>query len=234
MKKKLFTAVMLLLSVTMQAQIKVHEDNQVSIGCLNGDFGLQITPNGYIYSRTQNNNTYSWANLSMANTFGQKHWIVMNLFNTDSDCYGKHMFYVYGNGKLFYTRQYSISIDNSCLSTGNTRPIDSEEALATILNLTGYYYEEDPLVTPEEIMNNEYVNKEAVEGMIADLQKNSVSLSAKNLAEVFPDAVRTDVEARLCIDYQAITTLLIGAVKQQQKEIDALRKTLQEHGLMEP
>jgi len=61
-----------------------------------------------------------------------------------------------------------------------------------------------------------------------------VGLSGENLAGVFPDAVRTDPEARLCIDYNAVVTMLVEAVKQQQAEIELLRKTLEENGLLEP
>ena len=92
----------------------------------------------------------------------------------------------------------------------------------------------EPTVTLEEIENNEYVDISAVEGMIGDLEKHKVSLSAENLAEVFPDAVRTDPQARLCIDYNAVVTLLTQAVKKQQAEIELLRKVLEENGLMEP
>ena len=109
-----------------------------------------------------------------------------------------------------------------------------ERALSTIIGINGYYYDEDNPYTPEEIENNEYVSEEAVEGMINDLEKSKVALSAENLAEVFPDAVRTDSEARLYIDYNAVVTILVEAVKQQQSQIELLRKALEENGLMEP
>lgn len=236
MKKALFTLVIVLLSMAAQAQIKVHDDNWVSIGCLNGNFGLQVTPIGFTYCRTQNMDNYSWATLSMANRFGQKHWIVENLYNTDSVCYKKHMFYVYGNGSVFSTGQYSIPpFSAKCLYENDSESlIDDEEALATILGINGYTYKEVPIASPEEIENNEYVDGEAIEGMKDDLEKRRVSLSAENLAEVFPDAVRTDPQARLCIDYNAVVTLLTQAMKKQQAEIELIRKTLEEHGLMEP
>ena len=70
--------------------------------------------------------------------------------------------------------------------------------------------------------------------IVNDLEKKTVALSAENLAEVFPDAVRTDPDNRLGINYNAIITMLTEAVKQQQTEIQLLRKTLEENGLLEP
>ena len=234
MKKALFTMAIVLLAIMAQAQIKVHDDNWVSIGCLNNSFGLQVTPIGYTYFRTQSDKNYSWATLSMANQFGQKHWIVENLYNDSTHCWKKHMFYVYGNGSVYCSGLYSISYPHLCLQNYNSSSIYSEDALTTILGINGYYFEEDALITQEEIEENEYIDDEAVEGMIGDLKKRKVGMSADNLAEVFPDAVRTDPQARLCIDYNAIVTMLVGAVKQQQAEIENLRKALEEHGLLEP
>ena len=125
------------------------------------------------------------------------------------------MFYVYGNGNVFSTGQYSIPpFSAECLYDNNSESlIDDEEALATILGINGYTYQEVPIASPEEIENNEYVDEAAVEGMKSDFEKRKVSLSAENLAEVFPDAVRTDPQARLCIDYNAVVTLLTQAMK---------------------
>ena len=67
--------------------------------------------------------------------------------------------------------------------------------------------------------------------MIRDLGKRNIGLDVSLLGEVVPDAVRTDTEARLCINYNAVITLLVEAVKQQQEEIKLLQKTLEENGL---
>ena len=80
----------------------------------------------------------------------------------------------------------------------------------------------------------DYIQEEAKEAMVSDLEKRSIGLDASLLRDVFPDAVRTDTEARLCINYNAVVTLLLEAMKQQQKEIEFLQKTLVENGLMEP
>lgn len=231
MKKALFTFAVLLFAVAAQAQIKVHDNNWVSIGCLNGNFGLQVLPGGYTYFRTEHNNSFGWATTSKANNKTQKHWIVENNFNDSTHCLKKQMFYVLGNGIVHCT---GLVCNNPISCMDNYSPIDRERALSTIIGINGYYYDEDNPYTPEEIENNEYVSEEAVEGLINDLEKSKVALSAENLAEVFPDAVRTDSEARLYIDYNAVVTILVEAVKQQQSQIELLRNALEENGLMEP
>lgn len=228
MKKALFTFAIVLLAVVAQAQIKVHDDNWVSIGCLTDDFGLQVTPIGYTYFRTQGNTDYSWATLSKANRFHQKHWIVENQY----DSIGQHMFFVYGNGHVYSDGFYVFQHGTGKPTKYDTEPIDSRLALSTILGINGYYFEEDPYLTPEDIESNEYVNENAVEGMLSDLGKKGVGLSGTNLAEVLPEAVRTDPEARLCIDYQAVVTMLIEAIKEQQNEIERLQAIMEENGLM--
>ena len=80
-------------------------------------------------------------------------------------------------------------------------------------------------------MESEYIQEEAKDAMIRDLGKRNIGLDVSLLGEVVPDAVRTDTEARLCINYNAVITLLVEAVKQQQEEIKLLQKTLEENGL---
>ncbi|MCR5660362.1 MAG: hypothetical protein K6G25_13690 [Bacteroidales bacterium] len=229
MKKAFMTLTIILFAVAAQAQIKVHDDNWVSIGCLNGDFGLQVTPIGYTYYRTQDSADYSWAVLSMANIDTQKHWIVQNIYKPEYK--NDFTFYVSGNGNVHSKATYITAIQEN---NRDREPINSREALNNILGINGFYYETDSQVTPESIEGSEYVCEEAVSGMIADLEKKSIGLSGENLAEVLPDAVRMDTEARLCIDYNAVVTMLVEAVKQQQAEINSLRQVLEENGLMEP
>lgn len=158
----------------------------------------------------------------------QKHWIVEDQY----DNAGSHLFYVYGNGIIHSTANFIIPIPVNKTTRDNLEPIYGEDALSAILGINGYYYTLDSQTTPEDIENNEHVNEEAVEGMIADIGKRSLGISADDLAEVLPDAVRTDPEARLCIDYNAVVTMLVEAVKQQQAEIESLRQTLEENGLL--
>ena len=71
------------------------------------------------------------------------------------------------------------------------------------------------------------MDPEAVEAMYADFEKRTAALSGSNLEEVFPEAVRTDPKNRLCIDYQSVVTMLVEAVKEQQREIEELRGALE-------
>lgn len=176
----------------------------------------------------KNNTAYSVAVLSKANNFHQKHWVVENQYLTDS--LGKDMFYVLGNGHIYSKGCYIIPANAS--KRTNAEPIDSRIALATIQGINGFYYSEEPQLTPEDIESNEYVSEEAIEGMISDLDKRRIGLSSNNLVEVFPDAVRTDPEGRHCIDFNAVVSMLIEAVKEQQHEIEALRRTLEGNGIM--
>ena len=235
MKKSLLTIAIMLLTVAAQAQIKVHDDGQISLASLTKNYGLQVCQNGYTYLRTQYNTDYSWANMTMGNAAHQMHWIVQNKYSTEEDCRDLFMFFVRSNGHVYSTGSYALNRPSDCINGSNSkRSVGSEEALSVILGITADYYDEDDTTTPEEIENNEYINAEAVEGMINDLGKHTVGLSAENLQEVFPDAVRTDPQARLFINYNAVVAMLTQAVKEQQTQIELLRKTLEDNGLLEP
>ncbi len=51
--KKIFLVIAILMlsnSLTINAQLKIFDDNWISIGSLyKGGFGIQVTPNGYTY-----------------------------------------------------------------------------------------------------------------------------------------------------------------------------------------
>ena len=176
MKKALFTLTIALLTISAQAQFKIHDSGHISIGSLTHSFGIQVQPSGYASFQTQSNANYSWGTLSKANACMQKHWVIENQYNNSTSCWEKHMFYVYGNGIVHYTSHYCIG--NSCLGPNNSKShISGENALSTILNIDGYYYKEEPMTSPEEIENSEYIDREAVEGMIGDLEKYKVVLS---------------------------------------------------------
>lgn len=131
-------------------------------------------------------------------------------------------FYVYGNGQTYATHYYTIS---SSGSSKGAEAIDGGEALSIITGIKGYYYEPENQETPS-LEGNEFVAPEAVEAMYADFSKRTAGLSGSNLEDVFPAAVRTDPQNRLCIDYQSVVTMLVEAVKEQQHEIEELRTAL--------
>lgn len=232
MKKSLLTLAIVLLAVAAQAQFKVHDNGHVSVGCLTRDYGLQVYPGGFSTIKLKNSSSYGWIINSSSNLSTEKQWVVTNR-DTTSTLYRQQVFYVLGNGTVWARDSFTYGLGPTVLRTGSD-PIDKEMALASILQLRGYYYDENNTVTPEEILGSEYIQEEAKEAMVSDLEKRSIGLDASLLKEVFPDAVRTDTEARLCINYNAVVTLLLEAMKQQQEEIEFLQKTLEENGLLEP
>lgn len=230
MKKTLFTIAIVLLAVAAQAQLKVHNNGHVSIGCQTQNYGVQVQPNGHSSFKLGSSTPYGWINNSNSNLTTEKQWIVTNRDNA-STLNGEQVFYVLGDGTVWARDSYTYGIGHIALRAG-LDPIDKDEALHSILQLQGYYYDENNTVTSEEIMGSEYIQEEAKEAMVGDLEKRYIGLDALLLREVFPDAVRTDTEARLCINYNAVLTMLVEAVKRQQEEIELLQKTLEENGLL--
>ena len=240
MKKALLTLAIALLAMAAQAQIKMHQNGYITFQTLSNTTtqGVSIGPapywtvnfNGNVHFKQggifiKDANNYDWMNCSKPNNYHVKSWVV-----TYPD-WDTHNFYVYGNGNVYSTRQYTIG-NRLPLSKG-AEAIDGKEAISIITGIKGYYYKaEEQDISGLE--NDEFVNPEAVEAMIADTEKRTAGLSGSNLEEVFPEAVRTDPQNRLCIDYQSVVTLLVEAVKKQQEDIELLRKALEEHGLMEP
>ena len=99
------------------------------------------------------------------------------------------------------------------------------------LRLERILFRTEELEIPD-LENNENVAPDAVEAMYADFGKRSVGLAGTDFVEAFPEGVRTDPQNRLCISYSSVVTMLVEAVKEQQKEIEELRKALEENGLM--
>mgnify|MGYP002860091105 CR=1 FL=1 len=192
-----------------KAQIKLHDDGHVSLGSLTKDYGIQIQPNGYSYFRTRLNNKWSWATLSYANDSLQKHWIVANL---DDPNPGKHTFFVTGHGYIY---------KNGTLQRADGRFQQEEQQIEDARNvldqITGIWY-----VPTEE------------GGETKSKTSRRVGVSAQEVEKVLPEAVATDEDGVLYVDYEALTVFLIEAVKEQNKEIEALQKTLQSRGLLEP
>ena len=65
-------------------------------------------------------------------------------------------------------------------------------------------------------------------------ENRRVGISAQELKRVLPEAVTDDENGMLYVDYDVLTVFLIETVKEQRQQIKAMRKTLEEHGMMEP
>lgn len=207
MKKALFTFAIALLSVVAQAQIKVHDNGHVSLGCLTQCYGVQVQPSGYTYFRTQSDAEWGWATLSYFNNPKQKHWIVSDT----RVVVNPHTFFVTGNGWVYKSGSWRRA--DAILQSETERVT---HAGAVLDSITGIWY------IPAD------------EGEAKGNRDRHVGVSAQEVKEVLPEAVTADEKGLLYVDYEALTVFLIEAVKEQHQEIDFLRKTLEENGLLEP
>ena len=167
---------------------------------------------------------YGWLNCAITSNDHSVAWVV-------SPDWSAVKFYVDGNGSAYAMHHYTFSQNQN--NSKVQEPIEGVEALEAISGLNGYYFPPENQEIPD-LENNENVDPEAVAAMYADFEKRSVGLSGVDFAEAFPEGVRTDHQNRLCIDYPSVVTMLVEAVKEQQREIEELRKTLKDNGLLNP
>lgn len=59
-----------------------------------------------------------------------------------------------------------------------------------------------------------------------------IGIDAQSVKKALPEAVTADENDVLYINHDALTAFLIEAVKEQRKEIQQLRKILDENGLL--
>ena len=88
---------------------------------------------------------------------------------------------------------------------------------AILDNITGVYY-----IPVDESESNERKGN------------RRVGVFAEEIEKVLPEAVSRDDRDLMYVDYEALTAVLIEAYKEQKAEIELLRKTLEEHGLLKP
>ena len=241
MKKALFTLAIVLLSVVAQAQIKMHSDGRITFQTLANTTtqGISIGPapnclfdiNGTTYFHKaafflKPAGSYEWINAVQTSNPFSTSWVIAY---PDWD----HVtFYVYGNGDAYAKHHYTILGSRSEENTKGSEIIGGEEALSVISNLKSYYYEPVQQEIPD-LEDNENVYPDAIEAMYADFEKRTAGLSGSNLEEVFPEAVRTDPKNRYCIDYESVVTMLVAAVKEQQRHIDELETILRNNGFLD-
>ena len=242
MKKSLITIAIVLLAVAVQAQIKMHSNGLLTFQTLstNAGQGVSIGPgpdwitnfNGNVHFNNsaffnKNPNDYGWINCAYATHGYAAAWVIAYPnWNTTT-------FFVYANGDAYARHHYLISgsLSEERAKRGESEAINGSDALQIVTGLKGYYHAPEEQEIPD-LENNEFVAPEAVEAMYADFGKRSVGLSGDDFVEAFPEGVRTDPQNRLCISYSSVVTMLVEAVKEQQREIEELRSTLEENGLM--
>lgn len=205
-KLLLFTMVFLLGLLTAKAQIKVHNDGHVSIGTTSGAWTkcTQVYPSGCVHFNTQDTIDWQWVTIASPKMSKGKCWIV-----THNDKYD-HRFFVTGDGNVYKSGSWRVS-DASLQSETNT----INDAGSILDEITGIWY------TPIDDENKKNANRRA-------------GVTAQEVNKVLPEAVTTDENGLMYVDYETLTVFLIEALKEQRKEIELLRMTLEENNFLEP
>lgn len=241
MKKIVLLAVFAILAFGAKAQIKVHNNGRITFLTLNNTVseGIAFSP-GTNSNADFNTDCYFKNNAYFVKPAGAFAWINCTAPQNALSCswvvtypdFVATTFYVRGDGHA-YGKGFHVVSSMSREEAKGYEPIGCENALELVKDLEGYYCDPQEMEIPD-LEHNEQVDPEAIEAMYADFAKRTAELSPEKLEAVFPEAVRTDHQNRQCIDYAAVTTVLVEAVKAQQQQIELLRKTLEENGLMEP
>lgn len=232
MKKSIITTAFVLLAIAAQAQtaFKVHNNGQLSLQSSTTSHGIQIPSNGVMSVEPNLTTAYAITAQSKLRHILAKAWTVKT---EGLSVPASNSFYVLGNGNVFAYGNYLTYSPQSLNKSIGGHPI--ERASELVSRMKGYYldFNEFEGITPEDFENNENIVPEAVEGLLKDLEKGkTVGMFAEELEDVLPEAVRHDPDGRMGINYNAVVTVLVEAFKEQQSEIELLRKTLEEQGLM--
>jgi len=235
-KKIIFYIIGILLALDLNAQIKVHSDNQISLGSLSKDWGVQIQPSGYTYFQPQIFNPYAWMNLTVA----QNQWSKCYIINYA----GAHKFFVYGNGQIYSNGHWFGS--DSIFKTQVER-LDS--CLYKILQLEGisyvlkedtpgdsivftdnkgntYYSYPNPEFSPD---SGQVVDSAVLSILLAEQSRKYYGLIAQDVERIVPEVVRTMPDGTKGLAYQSIVPMLIEAIKTQQSEIEELQDMFNEY-----
>ena len=234
MKKNLFLFICVV-SLTMTytnatAQIKMHDDGHLTFQSLTKHNGIQIDLVGRTSFEPELNASFSRLAKTKAYNRYIKTWIVEYAGAPLETSLGDY-YYVTGWGDVYYSHEYQIQSGNN--SKGHY-PI--EKPSEVLSSLTGYFYDNNEHEGFEpDFIDNPNVKPEAVEGLMKDLEINkSLGLDAESLELALPEAIRHDPDGRVCIGYSAIIPVIVEAFKEQQREIEALKKVLEENGLLNP
>lgn len=231
MKKTIVIVVILFYAMAAQAQFKLHSSGQISFQSLTTTGGVQIEASGIC--NFEPNITTSSTSLvqTKVQTPFVKAWNVRYTGNPALTPYDR--FYVTGAGDVYSNGLYSISIGEEPGSKGRY-PIENASELLSGLN--GYLFDSHPFEGFEpDFVGNPNIAPEAVEGMLKDLEVDkALGLSADELEEVLPEAIRHDPEGMVYINYSAVIPVLVEAFKEQQAKIEHLEEVLRANGLIEP
>lgn len=232
----LLVMTVLVYSKSINAQIKIHSDNHVSIASLSKTGGVQIFPTGRIeYYPAE---YQDWANLNRVFAPNANSKALVVRYNNNET------FQARGNGDVLCLNCYQSS--DELLKT-NITPITS--ATEKIMSLQGIYYDfinettHDTIVfadhygnihtyitnseNEEDLYNNENVDTSAVSALISERDRQHMGLIAQDVEQVVPEVVRTQPDGKKAIAYANLVALLIEAFKEQQIKINELEQYIQ-------
>lgn len=128
-KPLLFTMIIVLASLSAQAQMKVQNDGHISLGTLSGSWnvGTQVYPSGTVHFNHQSTEDWKWVTVASPNAVKGKCWIVTYPGNKYD-----HRFFVTGEGYIFKRGSWRAA-DASLLSSSET----IRDAGAVLDSITG-------------------------------------------------------------------------------------------------
>ncbi len=208
MKKFVLAIALLLLGLAAQAQMKIHDDGHVSLGTLSGawNVGAQFFPRSYHFN-SLNTDPWNWVTIASPSSTTGKCWIVSYPGNKYD-----HRFFVTGEGYIFKRGSWRMADANLLMQESAV-----ENAGAILDQITGCWY------IPLDDDNSTREKKGS------DL---CIGVQAQDVERVLPVAVTADENGILYVDYDALTIILIETVKEQRREIETLRKVLENNGLL--
>ena len=227
MKRTLLTIAIVLFTLASQAQtaVKVHSDGTLSLQSSLTSGGVQIQTNGYTSFEPDNITHFAKMQQTKPGSLSSKCWLVNNTLGQDP----REVYYVSGSGNVYCYHLYHFQE-----GTRGRGIAPIENASELVSRMKGYYSDSDEFAgNPEDVIGNENVAPEAVEGLLSDMEKTrSLTMDAGELEAVLPEAVRHTDEGNADINYNALVTVLIEAFKEQQARIDELEAILEENGLL--
>lgn len=208
--KRILFVTFVMLSLLSNAQVKVHSNGNVSFGTLSSSWfsGVQFIAGDCSHFNSLAKQDWNWVTLATPSVALGKCWIV-----TYPGRKYDHRFFVTGLGYVYHRGHYRVADSRNQASDGRV-----DHAGDILDEITGIWYVPED---EEESGNGKGGGRHA-------------GISAQEVMEVLPEAVTADENGLLYLDYDALTVLLIEAVKEQRQEIGVLRKALEENGLLEP
>ena len=162
---------------------------------------------------------------SAKSNWGRANWTRIHYQNTcayhlQNMYYNQDVFYVIGDGRVWARQAYLTSSDLNFKANVET----INDALTTISRLRGVTYN-------RKYTTDSIVFKDGNQGIDSIIQverfePKEFGLIAQEVQSIVPEVVHKMQDSTLAISYSSIIPILIEAIKEQQDQIDELRKTI--------